>query len=44
MDGDAARLRLGLQQAMSLVTEPLAALLDEASERGLDVMIQTLQQ
>lgn len=41
--GDAARLRLGLQQAMGLVTEPLAALLDEASERGLDVMIQTLQ-
>ena len=28
---------------MGLVTEPLAALLDEASERALDIMLQTLQ-
>ena len=40
--GDAARLRQSLQQAMSLVTEPLASLLEEASERTLDVIIQAL--
>jgi Fic family protein len=41
--GDALRLRQTIGQAMSLVTEPLATLLDEASERALDIMIQTLQ-
>jgi ABC-type molybdate transport system ATPase subunit len=41
--GDAQRLRQAIGQAMSLVTEPLATLLDEASERALDIMIQTLQ-
>jgi hypothetical protein len=41
--GDDARLREVLQHALRLATEPLAALLDEAAERGLDVMIQTLQ-
>jgi hypothetical protein len=40
--GDAARLHEALRQAMSLVTEPLASLLEEASERALDVMIQAL--
>jgi hypothetical protein len=41
--GDAARLRDALQQAFQLQTEPLAALLEEAAERGLDVMIQVLE-
>jgi hypothetical protein len=41
--GDAQRLRQTIGQAMGLVTEPLATLLDEASERALDIMIQTLQ-
>jgi hypothetical protein len=41
--GDAARLRDALQQAFRLATEPLAALLEEGSERGLDVMIQVLE-
>jgi hypothetical protein len=41
--GDAPRLRHAIGQAMGLVTEPLATLLDEASERALDIMIQTLQ-
>jgi hypothetical protein len=40
--GDAARLRQALQLAMGLATEPLASLLEEASERVLDVMIQAL--
>jgi len=41
--GDAARLRDGLQAAFRLETGPLARLLEEASERALDVMIQTLE-
>lgn len=41
--GDAARLRAALQQAFQLATEPLAVLLEEASERALDVMIQSLE-
>jgi hypothetical protein len=41
--GDAPRLEAVLQSAFRLETEPLAALLEEASERVLDVMIQTLQ-
>jgi hypothetical protein len=41
--GDAERLRQALQLAMSLVTEPLASLLEEASERSLDVLILALQ-
>jgi len=40
---DAPRLEAVLQSAFRLETEPLAALLAEASERALDVMIQTLQ-
>lgn len=40
--GDAPRLARALELAFQLVTEPLCALLDEASERALDVMIQTL--
>lgn len=41
--GDAPRLLAVLQTAFRLETEPLAALLEEASERALDVMIQTLE-
>jgi hypothetical protein len=41
--GDAPRLRAALQQAFQLATEPLAALLEEASGRALDVMIQSLE-
>jgi len=40
---DAPRLEAALQQAFQLVTEPLSRLLEEASERCLDVMIQTLE-
>jgi Fic family protein len=40
---DGARLIQTLQSAFQLQTEPLASLLDEAAERALDVMIQTLQ-
>jgi len=40
---DAPRLEAVLQAAFRLETEPLAALLEEASERALDVMIQTLE-
>jgi hypothetical protein len=40
--GDAARLRGGLESAFRLETEPIVALLVEASGRALDVMIQTL--
>ena len=40
---DAPRLEAVLQTAFRLETEPLAALLEEASERALDVMIQTLE-
>ncbi len=40
--GDRARLEATLQAAFKLHTEPLAALLEEASERPLDVMLQTL--
>lgn len=41
--GDAARLQACLQAAFALDLQPLAALLDEASERELDVMIQALE-
>jgi len=40
--GDAPRLRAALEAAFRLETEPLTALLAEASARALDVMIQTL--
>jgi hypothetical protein len=40
--GDAARLRASLESAFRLETEPLVALLVEASGRALDVMIQSL--
>ena len=40
--GDAARLRAALESAFRLETEPLVALLAEASGRALDVMIQSL--
>ena len=41
--GDAPRLRATLEAAFRFETEPLVHLLDEASERCLDVMIQTLE-
>ena len=41
--GGRPRLRQALQAAFQLHTEPLAALLEEASERSLDVMIQALE-
>jgi hypothetical protein len=40
--GDALRLRAALESGFRLETEPLVALLAEASGRALDVMIQTL--
>jgi Fic family protein len=40
---DAGRLRETLQAAFQLVTEPLCALLEEASERALDVMIAAVE-
>lgn len=40
--GDAPRLRAALASAFRLETEPLVALLVEASGRALDVMIQSL--
>jgi Fic family protein len=40
---DEPRLREALQAAFQLQTEPLARLLDEASERSLDVMIEALE-
>jgi hypothetical protein len=40
--GDAPRLRAALESAFRVETEPLVALLAEASGRALDVMIQTL--
>ena len=40
--GDAPRLRAALEAAFRLETEPLVALLAEASGRALDVMIQSL--
>jgi hypothetical protein len=40
---DGERLRAALQAAFQLHTEPLAALLDEASERSLDVAIAALE-
>lgn len=40
--GDAPRLREALESAFRLETEPLVALLGEASGRALDVLIQTL--
>ena len=41
--GDRLRLEACLRAAFRLDTEPLAALLREASERSLDVMIQSLE-
>ncbi len=41
--GDRFRLEATLSAAFRLDTEPLAALLQEASERALDVMIQSLE-
>ncbi|MBI3931781.1 MAG: Fic family protein [Acidobacteria bacterium] len=41
--GDRPRLEQALQAAFQLATEPLATLLEEASGRALDVMIQTLE-
>lgn len=38
--GDAARLVQALQAAFQLHTEPLAALLEEAAERALDLLIR----
>ena len=43
MAGDAPRLRAALEAAFRLETEPLVALLVEASGRALDVMIQSLE-
>jgi len=40
---DRARLEAALQAAFQLHTEPLTALLDEAGQRALDVMLQTLE-
>ena len=40
---DAARLEKALQAAFQLHTEPLAALLEEAAERALDVMIRAAE-
>lgn len=42
--GDRPRLEASLRAAFRLDTEPLAALLQEASERCLDVMIQSLEE
>jgi Fic family protein len=41
--GDRPRLEACLRAAFRLDTAPLAALLEEASQRSLDVMIQSLQ-
>lgn len=41
---DRARLEAALQKAFRLDTEPLVALLQEASERALDIAIQSLEQ
>jgi hypothetical protein len=41
--GDRLRLEACLRAAFQLDTEPLATLLHEASDRALDVMIQSLQ-
>ncbi|HET7295226.1 MAG TPA: Fic family protein [Vicinamibacteria bacterium] len=41
--GDGVRLKAALQAAFALDMAPLAALLDEAGERSLDVMIQALE-
>ena len=41
---DRVRLEQCLQAAFQFATQPLVALLEEASERALDVMIQTLEQ
>jgi Fic family protein len=40
---DAPRLTEALEAAFQLVTEPLARLLDESADRGLDVMIRALE-
>ena len=41
--GDRPRLQECLQAAFQLATEPLCALLEEAAERSLDVMIRVLE-
>jgi hypothetical protein len=41
--GDGPRLRAALEAAFRLETEPLTALLVEASSRALDVMLQALE-
>src|SRR5262245_38990594 len=41
--GDRERLEQALQAAFQLETEPLAALLEEASDRALDVALQALE-
>jgi Fic family protein len=41
--GDAPRLRAALGAAFRFETEPLVRLLEEASERAIDVMIQALE-
>jgi hypothetical protein len=41
--GDAQRLRASIEAAFRFETEPLVLLLEEASGRALDVMIQTLE-
>jgi Fic family protein len=43
LGSDAGRLREALQAAFQLHTEPLCALLEEASERALDVMIAAVE-
>jgi len=42
LGADAARLEAAIGAAFQLATEPLTTLLDEASERALDVMIRAL--
>jgi hypothetical protein len=42
--GDAPRIEAALARAFALDTTPLVSLLEEASHRGMDVLIQTLEQ
>jgi hypothetical protein len=43
VDADRERLGAAIEAAFQLATEPLATLLEQASTRALDVMIQALQ-
>jgi hypothetical protein len=43
VQGDRARLEAALGAAFRLDTEPLLSLLEEASGRAVDVMVQFLQ-